>query len=516
MEWGINDNLKARSFGTKSDYAEKLANLSEKQSEYKQYYPTRADGNVDEWEALSKQQRELYKKTVQEEKVADFQNKKQYYNVLDRQRYEKLQEKLAGDQLKQRELQEMKEKEKQLEQAAVMERDQKNKYLEYMNSNYKASVDFKKEKLKEQRDAEVEEERERLKRIQRDLKEEERRNKQKKENFISEAQEISNYKKMIKDYEEKRKNNEKNEYQKLSEQNFLREVERENNYKKFFKDYDNNMSERISNHMKHVTQAEIEKQTKLDEIEDKNEKEYKDWAAQKERREKEERLRSLKEMSDVNKLAYDKIDREKLSKREMYMKMVEERNKEENEYKEFQKRQAEEVENKRKLYREALEYQKGMKDYSKSQLGVMTQVEKQLNYNDLETFKQKKSEYEGMIPGIHNISSVGSKPLLRVANDDLYQAAKNQPLFTTKELNKSYKDLRTSIKPLENFTKTSLPTNRDKYDPITNPIPFVNQNPYILKEKVSIGGEGASNLINTARRSRRSLLSETAEKNILI
>ena len=126
MEWGVNDNLKARSYGTKSDYAEKLANLSERQSEIKQYYPTRADGNVDEWEALSKQQRELYKKSLQDEKESNIQNKKQYYNVLDRQRYEKLQEKLASDQLKRQELNEMKEKEKLLEQAAEMEKRSKD------------------------------------------------------------------------------------------------------------------------------------------------------------------------------------------------------------------------------------------------------------------------------------------------------------------------------------------------------------------------------------------------------
>ena len=242
---------------------------------------------------------------------------------------------------------------------------------------------------------------------------------------------------------------------------------------------------------------------------------YKNWLEEKERREKEERNRCLKEMSEMNKLAYAKKDRERMSKRETYNKLIEEKDKEENEYKEFKKRKAEEEENKRKLYREALEYQRGIKDYSKSQLGVMTQVEKQINYNDLETFKQKKSEYEGMIPGIHNIASVGSKPLLRVANDDLYQAAKNQPYFATKELNRSYKDLKSSIKPLGDFSQSTKVIKSDKYDPITNPIPFVNQNPYIIREKVAIGGEGASNLINTARRSRRSLLSEAA-KNILI
>lgn len=210
-----------------------------------------------------------------------------------------------------------------------------------------------------------------------------------KANFIHEAQEVSNYKKMLKDYESQRKVDEKQEYQKLSEQNFLREVERENNYKKFFQDYDNNMGERMSNHLKYVTQAEIEKQSKLDEIEDVNQRKYRE-KLDKDHMEKEEKHKHmLKEMHDVNRLAYARQDQEKMSKRQQYQKMVEERRKEEDEYKEYQKRKAEEEENKRKLYREALEYQKGMQSYSKSQLGQMTQMEKKLNHHDLKTFKQK-------------------------------------------------------------------------------------------------------------------------------
>lgn len=270
---------------------------------------------------------------------------------------------------------------------------------------------------------------------------------------------------------------------------------------------------RIANHMKHVTSAHINKQSYLDEIEEKNTKEYQDWLAEKERREKEERQKALQEMHTENKKIFDK---EKTSKREQYQKMVEQRKKEEDDYKGYLKRQAEEDKNRRKLYRDALEYQKGYQDYNKKHLGQMTKMEKMLNKHDLKTFKNGKVEYEGMIPGINNIASVGSKPLLRVANDDLYDTSKNAPQFVTKELNKSYKDLRTSLKPLEDFTQTKQSYQRDRYDPITNPIPFVNQNPYITKEKTLIGGEGSSSVVHTHRGSRRSLLSSTAEKNILI
>lgn len=237
----------------------------------------------------------------------------------------------------------------------------------------------------------------------------------------------------------------------------------------------------------------------------------------KEQREKEERLNHLKQMHEENKRVFDKLDREKMHKKEMYQRMVEERKREEDDYKQYQRRQLEEEEQKRKMYREALEIQKGYKEYNRNHLGQMTQIEKKMNKQDLKAFKQGKTDYEGMIPGIHNIDSIGSRPILRKAHDDMYEASAKAPLFASKDLNRSYKDLRKAIKPLDEFAATHSPEKGDRrYDPITNPIPFVNQNPYILKEKTMIGGEGASSVINTGRRSRRSLLSSTAEKNILI
>lgn len=440
---------------------------------------------------------------------------KRYSSVLERQRYEKLQEKLANDQLKLREMQEMKEKEKQLEKAAELEREQKQKYLEYMNNAYKTSLEYKHVKEREKREIELEEEKERLKRIQKDMKEEQRRNNIKKTTFVQEAQEVANHKRMLKDLEAQRKQDEKQEYQKLAKENYDREVERENNYKKFFKDFDNNMGERVKNHMEHVTNQEINKQARMDRIEDQNQKQYNDWLTQKEQREREGRSRRFKEMNEENKKVFDKLDREKTHKKEMYQKMVEERRKEEDDYKDYQKKLAEQEEESRRLYREALEFQKGYQEYNKSHLGQMTQMEKKLNKPDLKLYKQKQVGYQGMVPGIHNLNSVGSKPLLRIAKDEVYDTAVHSPSFAKNDLSKSYKDFKNSMKPLENHTNPASPARNDRYDPITNPIPFLNQNPYISKQKTVMGGAGAGSAM-THRHSRRSLLSSTAEKNILI
>lgn len=66
MEWGINDSLKARSYGQKSDYGEKLEKISQNGGKYPQYYPQKSDGNIDEWEAINRQQQESIKKVDEE------------------------------------------------------------------------------------------------------------------------------------------------------------------------------------------------------------------------------------------------------------------------------------------------------------------------------------------------------------------------------------------------------------------------------------------------------------------
>lgn len=365
MDWGVNDSLKSRSYGVKKDYAEKLDKISQNGTTHKQYYPISSDGNIDEWQALAKQQQELVKKHNQDEKQQQTVQKKQLYNHLDRQRYEKIQGKLAEDQMKQREMLEMKEKEEQLKKAAELEAEQKAKYLDYMNQNYKSTLKYKEDKSKGNREAEIEEERERLKLIQKDLRQEELRKGQKKANFTQEAQEVVSYKRMIKEMENKRKVDEKDEYQKLAQENHDREVERENNYKRYFQEFDNDMSERMANHMKFVTSAHISKQNMLDEIEDKNVKQYQNSLKKKEERELNDRQKQLIDMKNQNKTVLDRHDREKMKKREEYQKLVEQRQKEEQEYLDSEKRRLEDEEEKRKLYKEALEYQKNMHEYNK-------------------------------------------------------------------------------------------------------------------------------------------------------
>ena len=54
MEFGINDSLKAHTYGQKKDLSQKLDTVKRLEEQDKQYYPIDMDGNVDEWKAIIK------------------------------------------------------------------------------------------------------------------------------------------------------------------------------------------------------------------------------------------------------------------------------------------------------------------------------------------------------------------------------------------------------------------------------------------------------------------------------
>lgn len=65
------------------------------------------------------------------------------------------------------------------------------------------------------------------------------------------------------------------------------------------------------------------------------------------------------------------------------------------------------------MYKDTLDYQKKIQTFNSKQLGSMTQMEKKMNRADLREFKNKKSHVNAMVPGIHNLPTVGSNPMVR-------------------------------------------------------------------------------------------------------
>lgn len=65
------------------------------------------------------------------------------------------------------------------------------------------------------------------------------------------------------------------------------------------------------------------------------------------------------------------------------------------------------------MYKDTLDHQMKLHELQKNSYGTMTQEEKRLNRIDLLNYKTKDNQIEAMIPGINNLSSVGTSPLKR-------------------------------------------------------------------------------------------------------
>ena len=85
----INDTLKFKAYGWKKDYDQKKDRIEQHYREFRQYYPPDAHGVIDEWQALIKNQTEIFKQDERLRKEKEYQMKEQYKNDLDKQMKEK-------------------------------------------------------------------------------------------------------------------------------------------------------------------------------------------------------------------------------------------------------------------------------------------------------------------------------------------------------------------------------------------------------------------------------------------
>jgi hypothetical protein len=65
------------------------------------------------------------------------------------------------------------------------------------------------------------------------------------------------------------------------------------------------------------------------------------------------------------------------------------------------------------MYKDTLGYQTNIIQKLKHNYGSMTEQEKKMNRWDLKSYKEGQHQVHSMIPGISNIQSVGTSPMLR-------------------------------------------------------------------------------------------------------
>ena len=118
----------------------------------------------------------------------------------------------------------------------------------------------------------------------------------------------------------------------------------------------------------------------------------------------------------------------------------------------------------------------------------MTYEEKRMNKLDLEHFKSNQpKEFDALIPGINNLSTVGSSPLRRGGATQVLARVlpsdEDALLIGTSQSAKVLPQRWVEDAKGKLLLAKAEGVDPDKYNPITNPIPWVNQNPYVSKER---------------------------------
>ena len=95
---------------------------------------------------------------------------------------------------------------------------------------------------------------------------------------------------------------------------------------------------------------------------------------------------------------------------------IQERQHDELDYREYEKMIKDQDRDRRKMYKDTLDHQMKLLDLQKVKYGTMTNEEKRMNRGDLQHYKTNEvNQFEAMIPGIHNLNTVGTSPLKRGA-----------------------------------------------------------------------------------------------------
>ncbi len=307
------------------------------------------------------------------------------------------------------------EEEQSLKQNTELKQMNERKYHQFVHDSYKATVNMHNEKQKEDQLKEKEDERRKMIQIQQDLNKEKQRNAQMKSQRAVEASTQIELKKKREEIERMEEYAKKQEELKLMKTNATLEEQREKQYKDFFKQYDSNMSKRMERHVSNVTTQEVERQTKLNELERKNHEVRLEQQMQQELDQETKRKLDILNANLTNKGMIGHHENEKHQTRLAYNDRIAFRKQQEEQQKKALDARKKDEQQKKDIYRETLNYQTQIAEINKDRFGTMTQVEKEMNRPDLNSYKHQNNQVTGMVPGLHNLSSIGSAPTLRKA-----------------------------------------------------------------------------------------------------
>jgi hypothetical protein len=412
----VNDTLKFKAYGWKKDTEQKRPHIEKVYQEHKQYYPEDSHGVIDEWQALIRNQAEIYKQDERLRKENEYQAKEQYRLDLDRQMKEKQFQKQADDAKRRNEghlLDNTIGLGRQLtQQIKNLDLNQKHKlqdeYLRAMEENKRKALDAKQLQLLEDKNM-LAQDRMANRNSQRAQLDKNSKYKQDLDNVAD----YHNYMKNQLAAEQKRKEDE--DYLRgMQRENEKRDKEREdwyNKYKKISDDMDNRLKTTLAQ-AKPTLDRQRQLNQKIDDDADRyGNKLFDDYDKNRNQmqaqwrnayNENQRNLQDKTRATQISKLK-DKEDMDFKAREVMAYNQSEEGRKKE-------------MDEQKRLYRETLQNQMTLNALNKFNYGKMTLQEKNINREDLRSYKNKdRNEVHALIPGIKNIPSIGTKPLMRGA-----------------------------------------------------------------------------------------------------
>ena len=412
----VNDTLKFRTYGWKKDIDQKRDKIDRLYREHKQYYPNDAHGNLDEWHALIKYQADNYKQDMMLAKQHALTVKEQYKLDLDRQIKEKQYNNDIDSAKKQGERDFTNNNIGLANQLSQQARNDDQGLKNYLHDQYLRGIEDNKRKQDEAKQRDLMEDNNMLDRDRLNDRNSQRAQKERNLKYKKDLDDVADYHNYLKKQLAKKEKDKEDEDYLLGcqRENEKRDKEKDDWYKKYKKisdDMDKRLKDTVAQ-ARPTMDRDMMRQKKIDDDADKyGDKMFRD-------KEKEQ-----EKMREQWKDAYNQNHRN-LQDKSRAAQLGKLKDKEDNDFKqrELMAFNQGEEENKRKqeeqrhLYKEVLQNQMTLNALGRYNYGNMTHEEKNLNKADLRGYKDGDMRtMHCLVPGIKNLDSVGSKPLMRGA-----------------------------------------------------------------------------------------------------
>eukprot|EP01017_Pseudomicrothorax_dubius_P040336 TRINITY_DN629_c0_g3_i1.p1 TRINITY_DN629_c0_g3~~TRINITY_DN629_c0_g3_i1.p1 ORF type:complete len:519 (+),score=175.78 TRINITY_DN629_c0_g3_i1:122-1678(+) len=507
------------------------------QGNQRRVYPRERNGRKNEWKAVVTHLEEMNSvltKAERDIKDARSQELQLSYDEKQRLNQESVQRQLEA---KARDHEEMILKKRQFDIDQQIAREEKQKLNQNLANNYTSMSENKYLQQQYLKQNDIQEGVRMIEDAQRCLEAERRAKKEKLDNFNREAKHVVEEKEYRKLSEKERSMLDKEEHRELMNQYSQKELQREANYRNFFHQVEQSQQALQQMHNEKVLAQVNDRIRSLEEMVSRNEQQYNRKKAEEElakmRRHKDELLNTAGTIK--NQMANKEQQREE--ERVDRQRRVEESLKLSQEYMDYQTYAKLEKQDQHRMYKDYLDKQKQDKDEKAVKTNAMARTDKLLNKEVLHAFKDGKSEVTALIPGYSNSKYIHpyspearyaqilqhKKQGATITNGQDNQRTIFQPEPVNQPIDIGSSSQRAMVRQSSDagfqqnsnyrnagpastiVSPTASPISPSIYNPITNPIPGYNQNPYINREfRKSQGSLG-----------NRSVLAQAANNNII-